>query len=231
MDGRVRPREEPKHGTTMTFRNGTSSEDPGKRQAILEQAIRTFAELGFRGTDVQVIADRAGVGKGTVYRYFKSKEELFWATTYEVMLRLEQCLNEAMEEVAGACAKFRAAATAHARFFQENPEYLELTVQDRAEFHGSGPESHREHHERMIRQMGEILQQGIDAGEIRPVDPQQTTIALGSLLYGAGILGCHLRSVDVQRMTEHGVDIFLRGISRENACDTKSSELVGSTRA
>jgi AcrR family transcriptional regulator len=215
----------------MTLRNGTSSEDPGKRQAILEQAIRTFAELGFRGTDVQVIADRAGVGKGTVYRYFKSKEDLFWATTYEVMLRLEQCLNEAMEGVAGACAKFRAAATAHARFFQDNPEYLELTVQDRAEFHGSGPESHREHHERMIRQMGEILQQGIDAGEIRPVDPQQTTIALGSLLYGAGILGCHLRSVDVRRMTEHGVDIFLRGISRESPDDTKSSELVGSARA
>ena len=68
----------------MTSRNGSCSEDPGKRQAILEQAIRTFAELGFRGADVQVIADRAGVGKGTVYRYFHSKEDLFWATTYEV---------------------------------------------------------------------------------------------------------------------------------------------------
>lgn len=216
----------------MTLRNGSASEDPGKRQAILEQAIRTFAELGFRGTDVQVIADRAGVGKGTVYRYFKSKEDLFWATTYEVLVRMERCLTEAMERVhGGACAKFRAAAAAHARFFRDNPHYLELTVQDRAEFHGSGPESHREHHERMIRQMGEILQQGIDAGEIRPVDPQQTTIALGSLLYGAGILGCHLRSVDVQRMTEHGVDIFLRGIRRESPHDTESSELVGSARA
>jgi AcrR family transcriptional regulator len=214
----------------MTTRNGSCSEDPGKRHAILDQAIRTFAELGFRGTDVQVIADRAGVGKGTVYRYFKSKEELFWATTYEVLLRMERCLDEAMEGVLGACDKFRAAATAHARFFQDNPEYLELTIQDRAEFHGSGPESHREHHETMIRKMGEILQQGIDAGEIRPVDPQQTTIGLGSLLYGAAILGCHLRSVDVQRMTEHAVDIFLRGICREAPCDAESSDLVGSEK-
>ena len=124
--------------------------------------------------------------------------------------------------------KLRAAAAAHARFFQDNPEFLELTVQDRAEFHGCGPESHREHHEQMIRKMCEILQQGIDAGEIRPVDPQQTTIALGSLLYGAAILGCHLRSVDVQAMTEHGVDIFLRGIGSESSRRTGFSDLLGS---
>ena len=213
-------------GVIMATRNGCCSEDPGKRQAILDQAIRTFAQVGFGRADVQVIADRAGVGKGTIYRYFKSKEDLFWATTYDVLLRLERCLDEATESADGACAKLRAAAAAHARFFQANPEFLELTVQDRAEFHGSGPESHREHHEKMIRKMCEILQQGIDAGEIRPVDPQQTTIALGSLLYGAAILGCHLRSVDVQRMTEHGVDIFLRGICREPSPNLESSSQV-----
>ncbi len=208
----------------MTHRNGSCSEDPDKRQAILEQAIHTFAELGFRGTDVQMIADRAGVGKGTIYRYFKSKEELFWATTYEVSLHIERCVDEAIASVAGALAKFRAAASAHARFFQDHPEFLELSVQDRAEFHGSGPESHREQHEKMIRKMGEILQQGIDAGEIRPVDPKSTTIGLGCLLYGAAILGCHLKSVDVPRMTEHAVDIYLRGISRDASQDRKSSE-------
>ena len=152
----------------MTSRNGAPSEDPGKRQAILDQAIRTFAELGFRGTDVQVIADRAGVGKGTVYRYFRSKEDLFWATTYEVLLRLERHVFAAMEGVEGACAKLRAAAAAYAEFFEANPQYLELFVQDRAEFRGSGPESHREHHEKMIGRMGEILQQGIEAGRAAP---------------------------------------------------------------
>jgi AcrR family transcriptional regulator len=198
----------------MSTRN--AFEDPDKRSAILEQAIAVFAKAGYRGTDVQVIADRANVGKGTVYRYFKSKEDLFWAATYEVFSRMERSVFEAIEKVEGARAKFRAAATAYAHFFDSNPNYLELTVQDRAEFHGSGPESHRQAHQRMIGRMAEILQQGIDAGEIRPVDPQQTTIGLGSLLYGAAILGCHLQSVDMQRMTEHAVEIFLRGIETEH---------------
>jgi len=212
----------------MATRNGTNSEDPGKRLAILEQAIRTFAEVGFRGTDVQVVADRAGVGKGTVYRYFRSKEDLFWATTYEVILRMERCVDEAMESVEGPFAKFRAAAAAHAKFFQDHPEFLELTIQDLAEFHGSGPESHHEHHEKLIRKMGEILQQGIDAGEIRPVDPQYTTVGLGSLLYGAAILGCHLKSVDVRQMTEYAVDMFLQGI-RPDRQEGRAKQMVESS--
>jgi AcrR family transcriptional regulator len=208
----------------MPPRNGSSSEDPGKRQAILDQAIRTFAEQGFRGTDVQVIADGAGVGKGTVYRYFRSKEELFWATTYEVLLRLDKEMFAAMEGIEGACAKLRAAAVAYCRFFVANPQYLELTIQDRAEFRGSGPESHREHHEKMIGAMGRIVQAGIESGELRPVDTRQTPIALGSLLYGAAMLGCHLKSVDVQQMTEFAVDIFLQGIRSDSARSTNEKD-------
>jgi AcrR family transcriptional regulator len=202
----------------MTARNGSLSEDPGKRQAILHHAIRTFAELGYRGTEVQVIADRAGVGKGTVYRYFGSKEDLFWATTYEVLLRLEQQVFAAMEGVEGACAKLRASAIAYVGFFEAHPECLEVFVQDRAEFRGTGPESHRQYHENLIRKIGEIMQQGIEAGELRPVDPRQTTIALGCVLYGTVVLGCRLESVAVMEMAEHAVDIFLQGLHTESSC-------------
>ena len=68
----------------MSIKNGNGSEDPDKRLAILEQAIHTFAEQGFRDADVQLIADRAGVGKGTVYRYFGNKKKFgFFSDTYK----------------------------------------------------------------------------------------------------------------------------------------------------
>ena len=211
----------------MAGRNGNASEDPGKRHAILQQAIRTFAELGFRGTDVQVIADRAGVGKGTVYRYFHSKEDLFWAATFEVLLRLERHLLEAVDVANGACAKMRAAAIAYARFFEANPQYLEMFVQDRAEFRGSGPESHREYHQKMVRRFEDILQRGIAAGELRPIDARQTTHALGSLLYGIVVLGAHLAPVSAVDMAEYSMDIFLRGIRKDLPLDVQSASLIG----
>ena len=47
-----------------------------KREAILDAALELFVERGFFGTAVPEIADRAGVGAGTIYRYFESKEAL-----------------------------------------------------------------------------------------------------------------------------------------------------------
>jgi len=203
----------------MTIRNGNTSENPEKRQenpekrqAILQQAILTFAELGFRGTDVQRIADRAGVGKGTIYRYFGSKEDLFWATTYDVLLRLERAMDEATKNADGVCAKIRAVALAYATFFEAKPEYIEIFVQDRAEFRGSAPESHRQHHQRMIARFDEVLQHGIESGELRPIDPHQTTLTLGNLLFGSIVLGCHLAPISAVQMAKYAIDIFLNGI-------------------
>jgi AcrR family transcriptional regulator len=206
----------------MASRISNGSEDPGKRQAILDRAVEVFADSGYRGADVQLIADRAGVGKGTVYRYFQSKEELFWAATFEVMLRLEEYLFISMEGVAGTCAKIRAVAIAYTRFFESNPQFLEVFIQERAEFRGTGPESHREHHQNMIHRFEEILQQGVDAGELRPIDTYRTTNSLGSLLYGIVVLGSHLTPISGVEMAEHAVDIFLRGIRADVALQGES---------
>ncbi len=47
-----------------------------KREKILQAALKLFAERGYYGTPVSLIAERANVGSGTIYRYFKDKEEL-----------------------------------------------------------------------------------------------------------------------------------------------------------
>src|SRR4029079_18829851 len=51
-------------------------QEPDKRSAILDAALELFVERGYYGTPVPLVAERAGVGAGTIYRYFKSKEDL-----------------------------------------------------------------------------------------------------------------------------------------------------------
>ena len=51
-------------------------ERPDKREAILVAALELFAERGFHGTAVPLVAEKAKVGAGTIYRYFESKEAL-----------------------------------------------------------------------------------------------------------------------------------------------------------
>jgi AcrR family transcriptional regulator len=197
----------------MQPKNGTIAEDPDKRAAILAQAIRTFAEVGFRGADVQVIADRAGVGKGTVYRYFGNKENLFWATTLEVLQRLEAELLIATKGQSAAVDKLRALARGYAAFFDANPQCLELFVQDRAEFRGAGPQSHRDYHGKLNNEFAQILVEGIASGELRPVDPNVTMSAFAAVMYGCVVLSCYMvGDRSLRGLMQHGIDTFLAGL-------------------
>lgn len=55
-----------------------------KREAIMQAAMELIAEQGFHGTPTSQIASKAGIGVGTIYRYFKDKDELIEAIHEEV---------------------------------------------------------------------------------------------------------------------------------------------------
>jgi AcrR family transcriptional regulator len=208
----------------MSVQDTPTTESPEKREAILAQAIATFAEEGFRHADVQVIADRAGVGKGTVYRYFGNKEDLFWASTFAVVRRLEEHLIQAMRDVDGALEKLRAVSRAYARFFEAHPHYLEIFVQERAEFRGSAPESHIEYHRKLIDRFAALIEEGIAAGEIRQVDVRRTIMGLGGLIYGSVVQACYATFDDaLPDVALHAVDIFLEGLRAEGPADERGT--------
>ncbi|WP_305042247.1 TetR/AcrR family transcriptional regulator [Geoalkalibacter sp.] len=61
-----------------------SETKPDKQRAILDAALVLFAERGFHGAPTSLIAERAGVGVGTIYRYFKDKDALIHAVFHEL---------------------------------------------------------------------------------------------------------------------------------------------------
>lgn len=190
--------------------------DAAKEDAIVREAVHVFARDGFRGTDVQEIADRASVGKGTVYRYFGDKQGLFWATVYWVLDKLDLHLGRAAAGEQRALDKLRATCHAYGEFFEGNPEYLEIFVLDRAEFHGKAPGSHLERHEEMIRNFSSIIEEGIERHEIRPLDSRQTVLALGSTLYGSAVHAAYAKfDRPVTELVATATEIFLRGIVAE----------------
>lgn len=57
--------------------------DSAKRARLVEKALEVFGDRGFRGTTIKRIAGRAGIAPGSVYTYFKDKDELFRSTLEE----------------------------------------------------------------------------------------------------------------------------------------------------
>src|SRR3954447_1277203 len=118
-------------------RRGRPADEAGKakrREEILACAGRVFAERGYPGTDMQAVADAAGVAKGTLYLYFPGKEELFLAAVDQGVLRMKEHIHATCDRVADPIARIEAAIVAYMNYFKDPPEQVELWVIERAVF-------------------------------------------------------------------------------------------------
>ena len=109
-----------------------------RRAEILDAATHVFSKHGFAAADVQEIADKIGVGKGTVYRYFPSKEELFLAAVDHGMRQLKNAVDATVACVEPPLARIAEGIRAYLTFFDEHPEVVELLIHERAHFRDRG---------------------------------------------------------------------------------------------
>jgi TetR/AcrR family transcriptional regulator, repressor of fatR-cypB operon len=101
----------------------------GKREAILSAALELFAERGFHGTPMPLVAEKAGVGAGTIYRYFESKEALVNALFQHWKRIQNELILEHLPQEASPREQFHIMWQAIMRFARENPvafSFMEL---------------------------------------------------------------------------------------------------------
>ncbi|HEY8039724.1 MAG TPA: TetR/AcrR family transcriptional regulator [Polyangiaceae bacterium] len=78
-----------------------------KRERILDAAVRVFAKKGFHATRVSEVAKAAGVADGTIYLYFKSKDELLVSLFEDRVERLLAFMHQELPRTASASEKLR----------------------------------------------------------------------------------------------------------------------------
>lgn len=155
-----------------------------RSEQILEAAMQLFAEHGYSDTDTQLLADKLQVGKGTIYRYFRSKHELFLAAADRVMRLLHQNINTSIENIDEPFERVGVAIRAFLNFFAEHPEYVELLMQERAQFKDRKKPTYFVHRENNIKRWKALYRSLIEAGRIRDIPVDRITDVIGHLLYG-----------------------------------------------
>jgi AcrR family transcriptional regulator len=155
-----------------------------RRREILDEAAELFASRGYPDTDTQVLADRLGVGKGTLYRYFPSKRELFLATVDRVMQRLRQAVDGAIDELEDPLDRVSLAIKAYLDFFAEHPGFVELLVQERANFKDRKRPTYFEHRDANMGKWKALFASLIQERRVRKVPVERITDVLSQLVYG-----------------------------------------------
>ena len=174
-----------KSNTLQSPRQGSPSARSERRQEqILEAAAKLFAEHGYSETDTQRLADKLGVGKGTLYRYFPSKRELFLATVDRVMRKLcDQC-DRSMTEIEDPLDRIAAGIRAYLSFFAEFPGFVELLIQERAQFRERKKPTYFEYREANLGKWQAMYRDLIAQGKVRDVPVERITDVVSEVLYG-----------------------------------------------
>jgi AcrR family transcriptional regulator len=137
---------------------------------ILAAGLALFAERGFSATRLDDVAERAGIAKGTIYRYFATKEDLFEAVVRDAFAPLLGNMTAAMARPdIGATALVRLMIETVYREIVATPrrEILRLLVAEAKRFPNLVAFYHREAVGRARAIAAEILRRGIASGEFR----------------------------------------------------------------
>jgi AcrR family transcriptional regulator len=195
---------------------------------ILDVAARLFAARGYPNTDLQVVADELRVGKGTIYRYFPTKRDLFLATVDRGMRRLTAYIADNMT-AADALQQIEQGIRGYLAFFQANPQFAELLIQERAEFRDRTKPTYFDYRDANVERFEGLMRGLVAAGRLRDLPLEVLCGVLGDLLYGTMFTNYFAgRSLLLEQQTSDIVDVVLVGLltdaEREKRRSAKASD-------
>jgi AcrR family transcriptional regulator len=150
-------------------------------QSIQEATMRVIARKGMAAATMQEIAEEAGVAKGTIYLYFRDRDELVEKTFESAMMQLHARVDAALDLDVPFPQKLRAMLAAVCDFFGENREFFRLYMSMRFP-EGSAQQQRRQkrtcqpQYQTRVQRVAEVLQRAMDRGEIGVTDPRRLAL-------------------------------------------------------
>lgn len=192
-----------------------------KEREILEAAAAVFAARGFRATRIDDVAAHAGVGKGTVYEYFRSKEELFlrlfdWYTTQAFAAMTHDADDvsgdSAMEGLRRACDSLLVSCREMQELYPLTMEFWSASTAP--EFREGLTEEFRQLYVRFRGDFASRIRAAITEGEVGAhVDPDAVASVLVGALDGIVLQAWFDPAVDPVAAGRHFLDLLARGMA------------------
>ena len=149
------------------------------RQEVLQKAAALFAERGFASTNLQDIAEAVGLSRPALYYYFKNKDEVLTAlieeaTTYPVTILEKHRRNKAV----APAERLRQAMRELVGWILRSPLIIRVLESNESRLPTHIGEEHFKARRRVLKAFMDMISDGIQAGDFRPVDPRLAAFAL-----------------------------------------------------
>jgi AcrR family transcriptional regulator len=152
------------------------------RGEILSAAEKVFATKGFFPTTMSEIAHEAEFGTGTLYKYFKSKEDLYFTLIDEKVGEINRLVKAELSQKTSAMERIGKVLRLQFEFVEQNRDFFRIYISERNRFEWTiKDELGKGIHDKMvayIKILAQVMKQGIEAGEFKSKDPVDLAHAL-----------------------------------------------------
>jgi AcrR family transcriptional regulator len=192
-----------------------------RRAALLDAACRVFGVRGFELATMEAIAREAGVAKGTIYLYYRSKQAIYDAAFAAGTAELTRLTDARV--TAAPSPRAAVAAFVHARvaYFQDHPDYFRMYVTEISrQVTGRAPRRGVCHAalDGQTRALRRVLDRAVANGDVRALDPAAAALAVFDVTRGLvarRVLTC--AKSDAARDIEFLTDLIWAGLQPARA--------------
>lgn len=177
---------------------------------LLDAAGEEFGARGYHETAISNITQRAGVGLGTFYVYFKSKEEVFTSLVADMGARTRHALTESVKDAPNRLEAERLGIHAYLDFVRSHKALYRVVME--AQF--VAPEAYRDYYRVFSEAYRQQLSQAAARGEISTGEDEVRVWALMGASTFLGLkFGVWDDSADVDRVSEAAADLMINGLA------------------
>ena len=191
--------------------------DEQKRQLIIDTAARLFATQPFHKVRLDDIAAAARLGKGTLYIYFDSKEDLYFSLIYEGFAKLVDELRAELEDEHGqerpAVESLVTIVEKLLGFAFQNPQLSEL-MRAAGVVTGHSQPAWREKRKELQHLIEQTVRRGVARGEFCDPHPELTALCIQGMVRSLMLFGPE--GMEEKTVSEHIVRLLTRGIASGN---------------
>nr|WP_321349343.1 TetR/AcrR family transcriptional regulator [uncultured Methanoregula sp.] len=193
-----------------------------KQEAILDAALRLFTERGFFGTPTSLISKEAGVATGTLFFYFKTKEELIDTLYLRVKAEAAEAMCRGLEGEPDAKAKLNRLGRNAIAWGMKNPKKMKFM-----EFFAHSPfVSTTAQEEGMSRFLFllDLIEEGIREGSIRNYDPKLLIFMMASSFSGLiARIAAAESDAEREQIMNQGMEFIWSGFSADTVKGQKNN--------
>ena len=201
----------------MAFSEGNKNE---KKAHIIESAAKVFAKKGFSGTVVADIATEAGIGKGTVYGYFSSKDDLFFAvfewfsqkTAATAVVKFPALTGSTSERLKAMEESIINVVTEAKELYSLSMEFWAASASSK--MRGRFKEAFRQSYAEFRDIISSLIQEGIERGEFRSdLDPDSLAAVLIGTWDAIGLQAWFDDSFDLMAASKNFMTCIISGMT------------------